>query len=124
MHADDLLSEFHEAVNAADAGRLAGLATEDIEVGGPRGTGRGIDLLRGWVDRAGIHLTPVRTFRHGDTVVIAQRARWGADGRPYEIATLFRIRDERIAAAIRYDDLASALSAAGLSDTDGLNPMP
>ena len=40
---------WHEALNAGDADRLVKLSHPGIEVGGPRGGGRGGALLREWV---------------------------------------------------------------------------
>lgn len=37
---------WHAALNDGDADRLVALSTEEIEVGGPRGVGRGSALLR------------------------------------------------------------------------------
>jgi hypothetical protein len=50
---------------------------------------------------------------------VEQTARWPAGADSAEapervIATIFTLRDERVARAVRYEDLASALSAAGL----------
>ena len=42
---------WYEAMNARDAERLVALAHDDVEVEGPRGVGRGAELLRAWVDR-------------------------------------------------------------------------
>ena len=56
---------WHAALNAGDTDRLVSLSTADVEVGGPRGTGRGADLLRDWVARAHIHLEPERWQARG-----------------------------------------------------------
>lgn len=45
-------AEARAAVNAADPDRAAALVTDDVEVGGPRGAARGVDVLRGWVERS------------------------------------------------------------------------
>jgi len=71
---------WHEAMNARDTERLVALAHDDVEVAGPRGVGRGTDLLRAWMDRqagqAGLHLEARRYFVRGDTVVVDQLAEW------------------------------------------------
>jgi hypothetical protein len=111
----EVIADFHAAVNAADPDRAAALAVTDVEVGGPRGAGRGVDLLRGWVSDSGIRLDPVAAYPAGDgAVVVAQRARWSGDDTVHEIATVFRLSgDGRLAAMIRYESLADALAAAG-----------
>jgi ketosteroid isomerase-like protein len=119
----DVVTAWHDALNTGDNGRLLDLVTADVEVGGPRGAGRGVDLLREWVDRAGIHLIPARTFYRGDVVVVEQRATWQttSNGQPTEpttVASVFRMQGERIASILRFDDLTAALSAAGLTDSD------
>lgn len=108
-----MIVDFHAAVNAADPDRAAALATDDVEVGGPRGTDRGVDLLRGWVRDSGIHLRPVAAHPGPEgAVVVAQEARWRGDDTVHEIATLFRLsEDGRLSAMIRYDSLADALAS-------------
>jgi hypothetical protein len=108
------IAAFHEAVNAADAERAAALATDDVEVGGPRGAGRGVDLLRDWVRASGIRLDPLAAHPAPDgAFVVAQHARWPGDDTTHEIATLFRLSpDGRLAAVIRFDTLDAALAAA------------
>jgi ketosteroid isomerase-like protein len=118
-----LVAEWHEALNAGDAERLVALVSDEVEVGGPRGSGHGIELLRDWVGRAGIHLEPLRTFHRGDTVVVEQRATWlspetGQPGEPLVVASIFTIRDGRIHAVMRYDDLETALELSGLNMAD------
>jgi ketosteroid isomerase-like protein len=110
---------WHAALNAGDAERVVALSLEDVEVGGPRGAGRGIDLLRDWVGRSRIQLSPLRTFpADGPTIVVEQAAQWATAGggvtEPQVVASVFRVRDGRISAVIRYPDVPSALEAAGL----------
>jgi limonene-1,2-epoxide hydrolase len=118
----ELVLAWHAALNAGDVERLADLSTADVEVGGPRGAGRGAALLRDWVARAGIQLEPGRIFSRGGVLVVEQSARWrsetGESGQPQQVASVFAVRDERVAAVIRYSDVQSALEAAGLDQTD------
>jgi SnoaL-like domain len=118
-----VVAAWHDALNAGEADRLASLVSADIEVGGPRGSGRGVDLLREWVDRAGIHLEPLRVFRRGDIVVVEQRATWrsaetGQPGEPVLVTSIFTVRDNHIHSIMRYDDLDTALNVAGLTMED------
>jgi hypothetical protein len=113
---------WHAALNESDVEGLLTLSTADIEVGGPRGSGHGADLLRDWVARAGVHLEPGRIFCRADVVVLEQSARWpSVDGRladPQVVASVFRVADDRVSSVIRHPDLAAALQAAGLNISD------
>src|SRR5688500_10308298 len=117
------IADWHEAVNDGDVDRLVALSREDIEVGGPRGSGSGVHLLRDWISRAGIHLEPRRVFHRGGTAVVEQTARWRSpeDGQMTErqdVASVFLVRDGRVASVVRHSDLASARTAAGLEASD------
>jgi len=110
---------WHEVLNGGEIDRLLELSHPDVEVGGPRGTGRGSALLRDWVNRAGIHLTPKRFFYSDGTVVVEQEAVWPSDDHavtasPQTVASVFRVREDHVAGVVRYEDLASALDAAGI----------
>ena len=72
----DVVMAWHAALNAGEVERLVSLSAPDVEVGGPRGSGRGIDLLRDWVARAGVVLEPSHVSGSDGTFVVEQRARW------------------------------------------------
>ena len=76
MNAPELrvVEAWHEALNSGELDRLVELSHPEVEVGGPRGTGRGAQLLREWMGRANIRLEPRRVFHHADTVVVEQLA--------------------------------------------------
>ena len=113
---------WHAALNSADLEGLLALSTDDVEVGGPRGSGHGADLLREWVARAGVHLEPGRVFARGEVVVVEQSARWPSpDGKladPQTVASVFRVQNGLVSSVVRYADLLSALETAGLSISD------
>jgi ketosteroid isomerase-like protein len=116
---------WHAALNRGDVDELIALSGDEIEVGGPRGrgTGPGAQLLRDWVGRAGIRLEPHRTFHRDSTVVVEQGASWqgpeaGPTTEPQTVASVFIVKDGRVASVVRYPDLASALEASGLTDSD------
>jgi hypothetical protein len=48
MNASELrvVEAWHEALNGGEVDRLVDLSHPEVEVGGPRGTGRGAQLLR------------------------------------------------------------------------------
>ena len=49
---------WHEALNSGDVERLIALSHPEVEVGGPRGSAQGAQILREWVDRANIRWYP------------------------------------------------------------------
>jgi len=117
---------WHTALNQAGIDQLLQLSTADVEVGGPRGAGHGSDLLRDWVGRAGIRLAVRRVFARGDVVVVDQAGQWrAADGQlaePQDVASVFRTQNGRVASVIRHPDLAAALLAGGLGESDEIQP--
>ncbi|HET6319632.1 MAG TPA: nuclear transport factor 2 family protein [Chloroflexota bacterium] len=107
--------EWHDAVNAQDVERLVALSAENVEVGGPRGAGRGSALLREWFARAGVRLEPGRVFARENRVVVEQDATW--PGQPPQIvASAFEVHDGRVSRVIRYAALTEALEAAALDE--------
>jgi hypothetical protein len=117
----ELVRAFERAVSAADVAAAVSLVTEDVEVGGPRGSARGLEVFRGWVSGSGIDLQTVRFFGRGDVAVAAQAARWLGDDAVHEVVTEFAERGGRICRVVRHDDgLERALEAARLSSADEL----
>ena len=113
---------WHEALNGGEVDRLVELSHPEVEVGGPRGTGRGAQLLREWVDRANIRLEPRRVFHHADTVVVEQWAQWystdtGQVIGSQTVGSVFVVRDGRVTRVVRYPDLADALDATDLDES-------
>lgn len=111
------------AVNAADADALAALSDPEIEIFGPRGTARGVEVLRQWLDRAGLTMENRGWFARGGSVVVAQLARWRSPATgeivgEAEVASRFRVSGGHVAEYERFDDLAAALDRAGLGDAD------
>lgn len=111
-----------DASNAGDAERLIELSAPDIEIIGPRGSVRGREVLREWLERAGARFETRQVFSSGDRVVVAQRGVWHApDGQvsEAEVAARFVVRDGRVECVQRYDRLDEALARAGLADSGG-----
>ena len=118
-----VVGEWQDALNAGDVDRLVALSHPDIELGGPKGTGRGSQLLREWVARAGIRLEPRRVFHRGDTVVVEQAARWlstdtGEEAESRIVGSVFVVQGGGVASVARYGDLAEALRAADMDESD------
>jgi ketosteroid isomerase-like protein len=117
-----VVEAWHEALNGGEVDRLVELSHPEVEVGGPRGTGRGAQLLHEWVDRADIRLEPQRIFHHADTVVVEQWAQWrSADtGRVISsqtVGSVFVVSDGLVTRVVRYPDLADALGATNLDES-------
>lgn len=115
-----LVKAWHAALNDGDVERLAALSHPDVEVGGPRGIGCGVQLLRQWVGRAGVHLEIRRVFHQADTVVVEQSAEWRSAGQAsgnQTVGSVFVIRDGQVVRVVRYPDLTSALNAANLDES-------
>jgi ketosteroid isomerase-like protein len=114
---------WHEALNAGDAERVASLSHPEVEVGGPRGTARGRQVLEDWVGRANIRLEPLRLFGRGPTVVVEEAATWrdaqtGETTGEATVATVFASDGGLVARIVRHDGLEAALRDAGLTRSD------
>jgi ketosteroid isomerase-like protein len=109
---------WHEALNEGDVERLLALCSEDVEVGGPLGSARGSQALRDWFERAGLRLELTAFLQRSEVVVVTQEAEWPSDtalaSEPQAVASVFRVRHGVIVSVFRYDDLESALVAAGI----------
>ncbi|HEX6710665.1 MAG TPA: nuclear transport factor 2 family protein [Rubrobacter sp.] len=115
-----VVTAWHEALNAGDVERLLQLSHPDLEVGGPRGTGRGTQLLREWALGAGIRLDPGRIFHEEGTVVVEQEAEWSTPGDSngaLTVASVFVVREGLVVSVVRYPDVAEALRAANLDES-------
>ena len=118
----DLVRAFERAVSAGDVVAAVSLVTEDVEVGGPGGSARGLEVFRGWVASSGIELEAVRFFERDDVAVAVQKARWRGDDAVHEVATEFVEQGGRLCRVVRHDDgLEPALAAAGLGVADELS---
>lgn len=122
----DIVVAFHRYLAAHDPDAVVALAHDDVEVGGPRGTGSAPGLLREWVGRANVTMTPTRWFARDDVVVVEQEAVWhdsaGEETGRQAVTTTFRVRDGKIAGIYRHDDLAAAVTIAGLYAGDEIDP--
>ncbi|MEJ7652664.1 MAG: nuclear transport factor 2 family protein [Chloroflexia bacterium] len=121
-----IVAAWHEALNGEDVEGLVALSQPDIEMGGPRGAVRGVEVLREWQTRSGIRLEIQRIYHSADTIVVEQAAMWmaaetGETTGGETVASVFTIRDGRVAGVVRYPELRSALSAAGLDDSHETN---
>ncbi len=113
---------WHDALNEGNVERLMERVTSEVEVAGPRGSGRGADLVRDWVTRAGIRMVPTQWFARGDQVVVQEETAWtmpdGTLSEPRLLAAAFQVVGDRVARIARYSDLEAALNATGVQPTD------
>ncbi len=119
----DIVKAFHAHLANGDTDAVVALADDAVEVGGPRGTGSGVDLLREWVGRANVTMTPKRWFAKDELVIVEQDAIWldrnnGEEIGRQEVITTFRIENNKLAGIYRHDDLAASLTLAGLDAGD------
>jgi ketosteroid isomerase-like protein len=118
-----IVHEWLAAVNAGDVEAALALTAADVTIVGPRGVARGHDVLRAWMGHAGATFQTRETFAAGDRVVVAQHGVWrnvetGEVRGEADVATRFRVAEGGVAEMERYDELHSALQAAGLTEAD------
>lgn len=114
-----VLAAWHDAVNAGDVEAAVRLCSEDVAVQGPRGTGYGHDLVRGWLRRSGIRLTPQEDLAGRDgRFLVRELAHWttadapdAAPTEPTETWCVFTVADRRITSVARFETEADIPSA-------------
>lgn len=116
-----VVQAWQAAANRQDVAGVLARSAPDIVIVGPRGEARGHATLEAWLDRAGLSLTTRQLYARGDSVVAEQRGVWRspATGKVIgeaDVATWFRVAGGRVCFLARYDQLAEALAAAGLSE--------
>jgi hypothetical protein len=117
-----VVQDWQEAVNARDTQALMAYSDPKIEIVGPRGSAFGHDVLRQWLERAGLSLSPQRSFQRDQTVIVAQRAVWRSVESEIigeaDVASVFRIESGRVIFYARFDSLEEALQQGGLTEDD------
>ena len=121
----EAVEAWHAALNRADGDEVLRLSDPDVEIVGPRGSGFGHDLLRRWLEHTRVELHPRQAFARGDRVVVQQHGIWrspetGEATGEAEVASVFRVREGRVAFYARFDSLEAALEHAGLGEADAL----
>ena len=109
-----VLAAWHDAVNAGDVDRVVALSSEDVAVQGPRGVARGPEVLRGWLHRSGIRLTPQQDLVEADgRFVVRELAHWtttdaptAAPREPTETWCVFTVADGRVTSVARFESRA------------------
>ena len=118
-----VIQAWHEALDRGDVEGVLALCDENIEVGGPRGSGYGREVVRDWLARSGIRLEPRRWFAGDEEIVVEQMATWPATEpdqppTPVVIASVFQVADGLVRRMVRYDTLDAALAMTGLTPRD------
>jgi len=72
----DLIVAWHDAVRDRDVDAVTALVHADVEIGGPKGSGHGVDLMTEWVQNSGIGLEIESIQHRGPTFVVGQAATW------------------------------------------------
>jgi hypothetical protein len=111
-----VILNWHDAVNAADLRRVQETVSDPVVVTGPKGSGAiSADDFSDWVTRSGIRLLPVNWHPVAEGIaVVEQDATWPESPDPVRVATMFRVSQGRISAALRFPDLEQALAFATL----------
>lgn len=111
MSIEDVVAGWHTAVNDANLSAAESAVSDPIVVLGPKGAGRiSRREFAGWMVRSGIRLR-ARSFHpvSHNLMVVEQDASWPDNPGPTRVATLFRVTDDRVSAALRFPALRPAL---------------
>lgn len=111
-----VILNWHEAVNTADTRRTTQAVSDPIVISGPQGSGAiSATEFSEWVIRSGIRLQPVNWHPVSeDIAVVEEDATWPEAPDPVRVATVFRVDQGRVTAALRFPDLEQALAFAPL----------
>lgn len=108
---------WHDALNDKDFDTLVTLSSDDIEIGDADGASQGHVGLREWADAHQMTVTPGRLYVRDGVVVAEQQIRY-ADGTQRASASAFRVVHDHVTSVFRHDDLAAALAATELTESD------
>jgi hypothetical protein len=125
MSADALavVRRWHHALNAGVVEQMVALVHPYVEIGGPRGSVRGAEVVAEWFGRANVRLLPQRWFRVHNQIVVEELAEWlspqGEVISSQVVATAFDVdAGGLITRIVRHDALAAALEDRCLSLED------
>ncbi|RNL62474.1 hypothetical protein EFK50_11930 [Nocardioides marmoriginsengisoli] len=106
--------EWHASVNSGDLDRSARSVGSTVVVLGPKGAGPLTPSgFADWVERSGIQLTPRSWHPVSDRIMVVEEdATWPASPEPTRVASVFRVADGKVTAALRLPDLRAALDLA------------
>lgn len=109
-----VITEWHTSVNSGDTQRSAAAVGDPLVVLGPRGVGSITPHeFAQWVRRSGIQLIPHAWHQVSEKlVVVEQDATWPGSHEPTSVATIFRVNEGQVTAALRLSDVKQALKLA------------
>lgn len=116
---------WHDALNSGDLDTLVSLSSDDIEIGDSDGAAQGHAALRQWAQNAAAAVEVGRIYFHDGVVVVEEQitpksgpGETGPASAPGSVASAFRVVHDHVTSVFRHDDLAAALAATELTDTD------
>ncbi|HTX94022.1 MAG TPA: nuclear transport factor 2 family protein [Mycobacterium sp.] len=110
---------WHDALNAADLDTLVALSSDDIEIGDAHGAAQGHEALRSWAASRNVTAELGRMYVHDGVVVVEEKISTpDSPGAVTTAASAFRVVHDRVTSVFRHDDLASALAATDLTESD------
>jgi len=111
---ESVITRWHASVNSGDLTRAAEVVGDPLIVLGPKGAGPiRPDQFAQWVERSQIRLDPVVWHPiSARLMVVEEEARWPQDTAATRVATVFRIVNEKVTAALRLPDVEAALELA------------
>ncbi|WP_329014993.1 hypothetical protein OG271_07705 [Micromonospora rifamycinica] len=111
---EEAISEWHASVNAGDLRRSTNAVGDSVVVLGPKGAGSiTSEQFADWVERSGVHLEPRSWHPVSERLMVVEEdATWPESQAPTRVATVFRVAENKVTAALRLPDLKSALELA------------
>ncbi|WP_411153292.1 hypothetical protein [Streptomyces sp. A30] len=108
------INEWHASVNDGALERSARAVGDPVVVLGPKGAGPITpEQFAEWVDRSGIKLIPRSWHPVSERLMVVEEdATWPESEAPTRVATVFRVAEEKVTAALRLPDVKSALELA------------
>lgn len=113
---------WHDALNAGDLDTLIALSSDDIEIGDAHGAAQGHEALRGWAAARQGTAELGRMYVHDGVVVVEQKVSTADNpGAVTSVASAFRVVHDHVTSVFRHEDLATALAATELTESDLVN---
>ncbi len=113
---------WHDALNASDLDTLVALSSDDIDIGDAHGAAQGHEALRRWASSINSTAVLGRMYVHDGVVVVEQKV--STPDNPEAVtdaASAFRVVHDRVTSVFRHQNLASALAATELTESDFVN---